>query len=60
MPPSTEPFIPHTGLDSIGSVSKSGVGTMAGMAFGAAGLGLASMFKDNDEKKEENESKEEN
>lgn len=57
-PPSTG--IPDTGIDTMFSPSGLGIGAAAGVALGAAGLGLSSMMNASSEKKEndENESKE--
>jgi len=60
-PPPGDDYIPKTGIDSmINSVSKSSVGgsALAGLALGAAGLGLTAMVKDKDENKDEQKAEE--
>lgn len=67
--PSTDPtyFAPHTGLDAVYTVngngdtkqSNSSIGALAGLAMGAAGLGLTGLIGDKD-KKEDEDKKEEN
>ena len=61
----TAPYNPHTGLDAMYSAngnsgqSSAGLGAMAGLAVGAAGLGLTGLVGNKDKDKDKDEDKKE-